>query len=593
MADLAALSTEELLAMFQRSTDPNAKYRAMSKPEKIDPTADMSGFDKFAAGAGKAVSDMGLGIRQITGNASQQEVDDRRALDTPLMDTGAGMAGNIGGQVAMAVLPGLGAAGAGKAIGMPALQAAGKFALASPATLGGAVTQGGMGALQSGLQPVATGESRLQNAAIGGVAGAAVPMAGMALKAPGAILEPTYQSGREAILGRTLRRVAGDQADTVAQNLRSAAELVPGSMPTAGQAGGNAGLAGMERAAFAAEPTVTNAVSDRLAAQNAARVSALRAMAGEGGAADTAVAAREAAAGPLYKQALAQGVDPEMAQVLQPQIKNLMERMPSGVMERAKELARVNGETLGAEGSVNGLHYVKLAIDDALSSGKQTGIGAQTTKALSQFKNDLLTVMDDLSPAYGQARTTYAGLSKPVNQFQTAAEIASKSIRPLDESLTPAAYARALNDTAAQRATGFGKATLENTFEPHQLSTLNAIKEDLARSEFARNAGRGAGSDTVQKLAFNNLMQQSGLSSMPNLLSRPVQLAEYLGRSVYGSADRDMRRMLAEALLDPKKTAELMGKGLPNPNAEKAALLLRSTLTPAAIGTTPAMLDAR
>lgn len=585
---------EQLLGKLQLAKHPAAQM-LMQQMAAEQATADTSGMGKFLAGAGKAVADIGLGARQLVGHASQQEVDETKKRDAPLMDTGAGMVGNIVGNVGMAVVPGLGAAGAGKALATPALQAAGRYALSSPATLGGIATQGGMGALQSGLQPVATGESRLGNTAIGFAGGGIVPAAGMALKGGHAAVQPMYESGREAIMGRTLRRVAGGDAEAAAAEtaLRGARELVPGSAPTAGQAANNAGIAALERSAFAVEPAVTVPVANRLKDQNTARVAALEAMTGSVASRETADKTREKVAGKFYRQARREGVDPEMAQVLQPQIKNLTERMPSGVMERARELARINGDVMGPEGSISGLHWMKVAVDDLLSSTKQTGIGRQTERGLVQFKNDLLTVMDDLSPAYKKGREKYASLSRPINQMDVASEITEKSVNKLTGQIRPEAYARALSDDTAKAATGFNKATLSGTMEPQQMAALNAIKDDLARSRFAETAGRGVGSDTVQKMAYHNLMQQSGLSGLPNLLSRPVQLAEYVSRAAYGSADREMRRKLADALLDPQKTAELMKKGTPSKKAAALAAAIRAGGTPLGVGGTAALLDAR
>ncbi len=565
----------------------------MSKMASEQATADTSGVGKFFAGAGKAVADMGLGIRQLVGNASQQEVDDTKARDSALMDSGAGMLGNVAGNVGMAVAPGLGLAGAGKALGQGALQSAGRYALASPATLGGAATQGAMGAVQAGLQPVATGENRFGHAALGAVGGAAIPATGMALRGAGAALEPMYNSGREAILGRTLRRVAGSEAEAAAAEnaMRGAQPLVPGSMPTAGQSANNAGIAALERAAFATEPAVTVPVAQRLSQQNEARVAALKGLAPGGR--DALEKTREATAGALYRQAREQGVDSQMASALKPQVDNLMERMPSGVLEKAKELARLNGEVMDKAGSVNGLHWIKTAVDDMISGARETGIGTQTKRALTQFKSDLLSVVDELSPLYKQGREAYAATSRPINQADIIDAITKRAVKPLDESLTPAAYARALSDDVARGATGFSGTTLANTMEPQQMAMLNAIKNDLARSKFAETAGRGVGSDTVQKMAYHNLMQQTGLTNLPNLLSRPVQLAEYGGRAIYGSANKEMSKMLAEAMLDPHKTAQLMSAGVPNQRAQMLAQALRSGGAPLAIGAVPALLNSR
>lgn len=546
----------------------------------------MSLPQQIAAGAGKAASDPILGVRQMTGNASQEEVDEVKQRDAPLMETPGGMAGNIAGNVALATVPGLGLAGVGKSAGIPALAAAGKYALSSPATLGGAATQGAMGAAQSALQPVATGENRMQNAMAGFAGGAAVPLAGMAFKGAKAAVEPLYEGGRQQILARALRSATGNNADDIITRLSQSRELVPGSAPTAAEVGQSGGLAAMQRAAAAVDP---EAYATRAAQQNEARVSALQKLAGSDGRRAAMTAIRDEGADEMYAAARKLGVNKEMSQVLQPQIKNLVDRMPSGVMEKAKELARLNGEVLDQGGSVNGLHWMKLAVDDMLSSGKQTGIGTQTTRALTQFKNDLTSVIDDLSPTYGQARSSFAEMSRIPNQMDVASTIADKSVNPLTGQLKPQQFATALSDDTARAATGFNKATLANTLEPEQLSTLNAIRDDLARSVQARDLGRGAGSDTVQKLAMTNLMERSGIPV--GVLNLPG--VGRIGNWAYSVADDKMKQVLAETLLDPKATAQIMQKGVVDPKTKAMIDALRMSLAPAAIGTTPALLDAR
>jgi hypothetical protein len=116
--DLSSLSTEDLLALkggdlSKVSTDGLHQLRRAQIATQVDNdpisqgarnfTDGMSFLDKFNAGAGKAVSDLGLGVRQAVGLASKQDVQDQRRLDAPLMRTGAGIAGNIGGNVAAMV----------------------------------------------------------------------------------------------------------------------------------------------------------------------------------------------------------------------------------------------------------------------------------------------------------------------------------------------------------------------------------------------------------------------------------------------------------------------------------------------------------
>lgn len=88
---------------------------------RYDPTEGMSGLEKFNAGVGKAFSDAGLGIRQRLGMVSDADVEESRRLGAPLMNTKAGLAGNIGGNVAMlaptALIPGAGTVPAAAAMG--------------------------------------------------------------------------------------------------------------------------------------------------------------------------------------------------------------------------------------------------------------------------------------------------------------------------------------------------------------------------------------------------------------------------------------------------------------------------------------------
>ena len=586
----ADLSDRELVknlhSKFYSDVDYPTFLRRIDFSERVDATKDMNVFEKFMAGSGKAVSDLGLGIRQLVGNASQQEVDEVKARDAALMETGAGFVGNIVGNVATSVLPGLGAVGLGKLMAAPLLTAGGKALLAAPATLGGAATQATLGAAQAALQPVATGESRPGNTLVGAAGGAFVPVVSMGLKGTKAAIEPLYEKGRQQILARALREVTGDNADTVVQRLRGSRELVPGSAPTAAEVANSGGLAALQRTAAAVDP---EAYATRAAQQNEARVAALQAIEGAPGARSAASALRESKAGAFYRQAMADGVDPEMAKMLQPQINNLMERIPSSVMDKARDLAKLNGEVLDKSGSVQGLHYVKTAVDDLLSGASQTGIGKQTQRGLMQLKGDLLTVLDDLAPFYGKGRETFAALSRPINQMDVGAELAERSINKLTNQLQPQAYARTLTDDLAARATGFNKATLANTMEPGQIATLNAIKNDLARSVAARDLGRGAGSDTLQKLSMTNLMNRAGIPV--GVLDAPG--IGRLGNWLYSNTDDKMKAALAKALLNPAATADIMAKGVPNEKTRLLAEVLRRTLTPAAAGTAVSLSDAR
>lgn len=169
----------EKYSSANQSSGPWSKYGAqITAPEAnisvVDPTEGMSFGEKALAGAGKAFVDVGRSLKQTgigmgLGGAGlgedgkpidkaasefygseerrqkdiEDEVKESRKLDEPLMSTGAGVAGNIGGHLALAA-PSMFAPGANT------------FAGSSLA-----------GAILGALQPTTTGESKLGNAAFG------------------------------------------------------------------------------------------------------------------------------------------------------------------------------------------------------------------------------------------------------------------------------------------------------------------------------------------------------------------------------------------------------------------------------------------
>lgn len=174
----------------------------------IDPTADMLGIQKFNAGMGKAFTDIGHGAQQLVGmGPSAEEVRDRRALDKPLMNTGAGMAGNVAGNIAMlaplAVAPGA-------------------------ATIGGAAA---LGALSGGLQPTEGTQERLGNMALGGALGGGT----QAAAGPGARALGEWGANRET--AAALRKSQNAVRDQTLAAGQKAGYTVPGSAvePTMGR----------------------------------------------------------------------------------------------------------------------------------------------------------------------------------------------------------------------------------------------------------------------------------------------------------------------------------------------------------------------
>ena len=523
-------------------------------PEKApDPTEGMSGLDLFRAGGGKAIADAGRGIGQMLGLVSRDDVAESRRLDKALMGRGSAQAGNLAYGVGMAA---------------PAALIPGVNTI-----MGGAAVGAGLGL----AQPSASTGETFGNMGLGGALGGVLPAATKAWQASKSMAEPLYQAGRDRIVGRALERAAGSDAGAVADRLRNAAqpmvgpqqegwarstmgEIVPGSLPSVSEVAGNAGVAALQRASTAGSPEVTTAMTNRATSNNEARRSALSAMAGEDGLRDFSKAQLDGVARDMYGKAFRKGVPDLSADQVQ-NVAQFMSRVPDSVLSRAKELAKISGTPMSDQTSLQGMHWVKMAVDDMIGGAQRAG-NSTMERALVGLQKDLLAGMDNMSPAYQAARQQYAAMSKPLNEMDTVAAILNKSTpNKLTGTVQPRAFANAMQDSTAARATGFGKATLDNTLENQTMNRLGAVREDLARSEFAQNAGRGSGSDTVQKLAYSNILDQSGVPTFMRNFA-PAQVAGgLLGRgadAVYGRANRELAQQLAETMMDPAKAARLI-----------------------------------
>jgi len=123
---------------------------AQADPNSANPVESEIGAmaSNALSGAGKAFVDLGRGAGQYLGLVSRQDVQDSRTRDAPLMATGAGKLGNIGGNVAITA---------------PAMLIPGANTVAGAGLIGAAT-----GALQPS---VSTGET-VRNTVLGGALGA-------------------------------------------------------------------------------------------------------------------------------------------------------------------------------------------------------------------------------------------------------------------------------------------------------------------------------------------------------------------------------------------------------------------------------------
>jgi hypothetical protein len=539
----------------------------------------------------------------------------RAAMDGGLQELGADpesamyQVGKLTGEIA-GTLPVGGVVGRGvAALGAPRLGAAvssAGFRTGAPAatTLAGRAGDIGIraagGAISGGMTAATVDPSQaVAGAAVGAVAPPALRALGAAGSAVGkvagatgrgvrAAIEPFTPAGRQAIASRVLVQAAGDDAPTVATRLAQAGELVPGSVPTAGQVAENGGVAALERSMVAANPAP---YTERALEQSAARLEAMRGIAGDVGQREFFATARKRAAEELYERAFAVPIVLEdLSPAMRGEIQKLM-AMPAiqqGI-KAARKNAQDHGMRLDNVGSVSGLHQAKLALDDMISELAGPGVtGAQANRAaaIRSARDRLVTFMERMSPDYAEARATYAAMSAPINQLDVGQALLEKMQPALAEhgahiSERAATFAQALRagDQLTRKATG-RNLRMDQVLTPEQMQVMDNVARDLARKSNAENMGRGVGSDTFQKIVMNNLASRSGLPprvarALPATVGSGVGAAvggavagvpggvagATLGKALdalYGAAEGRVQQEVSRSLLQPQTAAQMM-----------------------------------
>ena len=182
-----------------------------------DPTEGMSGAELFLAGIGRGMTNVGRQIGNIFGAVSDEELAERRELEAPLMQTGAGRVGSFTGELATTVPLAGGAVGLASR-GVGAMLPAARTAMASRPILSGAGTGAAEGAIEGAI--LAGPDQRLSGAlggAAGGtVGGAALPFLASGFRRPDQGAQVLREMGVELTPGQMVPGGAWNQIEEAA-----------------------------------------------------------------------------------------------------------------------------------------------------------------------------------------------------------------------------------------------------------------------------------------------------------------------------------------------------------------------------------------
>jgi hypothetical protein len=424
---------------------------------------------------------------------------------------------------------------------------------AFPALLGhpaGPLLQGVSGGLSSGVTQAAenVGVNPVVAAGAGAVAGMAVPSSpdvlGILKRGAPAAVQPFSQGGREEVVGNALARLTTRPREALA-NLAGATDDV--SQLTTAQAEKDPGLLSTERA-LANLPGSGGRITNRYADQNEARKVLLDGIAKSKTDLEAAKSARSATAESLYEPAFNSGP------IKPPEELIALSKRPAfeAAAKKASEIAGNEGLDLGSPlNTMKGLHYLKKGVDDLIEGAKP---GTNEFRALVKMKNDLLGVMDNMSPAYKTAREQFAKESKPINQMDLLQEIKQRTMNSgLDAKgnrvLSQAKWTNVVTDKADE---------LKKVLSPEQMNVLGRISRDLDYGQLSAQGGKVAGSNTFQNLSVANVLgsvlgKEAAESPFAQSLLRPLGF-------LYHLPERQVEELMIEAMLDKNLAMRLMSK---------------------------------
>jgi hypothetical protein len=263
---------------------------------------------------------------------------------------------------------------------------------------------------------------------------------------------------------------------------------------------------------------------------------------------------------------------------LNPVGQRLQEVLQRPAMEQAMKNARMQaanrGVPLDERNLIQQLHYAKMDLDDQISAAGRAG-NTNTMGGLLDTKHTLLGIMDDLSPAYAQARAGFRVTAAPLNRMDIGTALKNRYMNALQEEAgsgsTPTSFMNALRDdngdALARSATDFGGAHLNQILQPADLEGIQAIKEQLARQYGAETRGRSVGSPTAQNLAnakqMNNVGSINGITEdMGNAGKLALALhspALAIAQAVRGAGVRSATKLkLANYAMNPEAAATVL-----------------------------------
>jgi len=449
--------------------------------------------------------------------------------------------------------------------------AASKFLTTKPlnqALAAGMGSAAGSTAKEAGLPP----EVQMAASLAGGIA------APSALSAVGTGTGALYDAARgfvqkpDSVVGQALKSMANDPDAAIAA-VRSAPQYVPNSPMTLGEASGDRGLIGMQSGMRNSDPAAKTAFGTLEASQNSARNEYFDTLTGSQQDLADAIKARDLKGGQLRAAAFknAQPVN------LQPVHGNIsgIQASPSGAQQAVESsmdwargrLGKLNptaqiqipGEdAFGASMPKNvpgydpeSVYSVRKDVGDAVQGkfGQENPLLVHAGSQLKNVRGSLDSAIEEAAPGYKDYMSTYADMSKPINQMealqQMRAKILSSNVQDPTTKLplfAPQQFSNYLKNNAED---------LDGVLSDPQKTGLTNLHSDLQRTQSTL-------AQTVKTQNSSTAMNGNVQQAASDILAKQVQGIPLVGKYLYQSRQDALNQALLDAYLNPAKGANLM-----------------------------------
>ena len=534
----------------------NADSKLPAKPSKFPALSPLgSDSQNFAAGAGKAVADLGRGAKQLidipaqyleskfpglsswaqahgmpsaaaSSTETNADVAESQKLDAPLMATKAGIGGNIAGNIAATLAPlGIAAKASNYIRGGDAAAA-----LMNPANYKSAISAG---AINGALQPTVGDQSKIANVGIGAVAGAG---------------------------GNLVTNTIGRIAQPVTNILSSAHDKAVATLQAAGipldaaQQSGSAFLNKL-RSSFSDNPFTGSAQKELAASQQSGYNRAVLSSIGENASAATPEVMNQAATriNGVFKDVLGRN----NVAITDPALAKFASIQAAATEEEKKPVAAIADRLMNAvqqDGTVPGQTAYNIKKDlERLAGSQDTTLGYHAKQLRSALMD---TINDSLSPADQSAFSQARGQFRDLKRLEPAIDRMGNG----DISAAKLANVMAQKGNRGASLYGRGDQTLVdlahagNMLLPDKLPNSGSIPRGIMQMAIPLAAGGAQGAYTGDWEKAG--MTAAGMYAIPKaaqyMVNNPAT-SQYLSQGMQGSMTP------IRNLLQLPKTTDLIG----------------------------------